>query len=42
MIKEMVEKEEIIEKYGKHLKLNDCRAARLVGYPKVHKEEVPL
>ena len=42
IIQEMVNNEEISEKYGKHLKPNDCRAPRLTGYPKIHKENVPL
>ena len=42
IVKEMIENEEITENYGKWLKPNECRAPRLVGYPKVHKEEVPL
>ena len=42
IVKEMVENGEVTEKYGKHLKPNDCRAPRLTGYPKIHKTEVPL
>ena len=42
IIQEMVDNEEITQAYGKHLKPNDCRAPRLTGYPKIHKQEVPL
>jgi hypothetical protein len=42
IIQEMVDKEEITQAYGKHLKPNDCRAPRLTGYPKIHKQDVPL
>ena len=38
----MVDKEEISEAYGKYLKPHDCRAPRIVGYPKIHKPDVPL
>ena len=38
----MVEKEEITEAYGKHLKPNDCRGTRITGYPKIHKQDAPL
>ncbi len=42
VIQEMVDNEEITEAYGRYLKPNDCRAPRLTGYPKIHKEGVPL
>ena len=42
IIQEMIEKGEITKETGKRLKPNDCRAPRLTGYPKIHKEDVPL
>ncbi len=42
IIQEMVDNEEITEAYGRYLKPSDCRAPRLTGYPKIHKEGVPL
>ena len=42
IIKQMVEEGEITEEYGRHLKPNDCRAPRLTGYPKIHKQDAPL
>ena len=42
IIQEIVEREEITERKGRWMKPNDCRAPRLTGYPKVHKEDVPL
>ena len=42
IIKQMVEDGEITQAYGRHLKPNDCRAPRLTGYPKIHKEDAPL
>ena len=42
IIQEMIDKEEITEAYGKHLKPSDCRAPRITGYPKIHKSDVPL
>ena len=42
IIKEMVDKEEITQAYGKRLSPNDCRAPRVTGYPKVHKADIPL
>ena len=42
IVKEMVENGEITPEYGRRIKPNDCRAPRLTGYPKVHKNEVPL
>ena len=42
IIQGMVKNGEITEKYGKHLKPNDCRAPRLTGYPKIHKDDAPL
>ena len=38
----MVQNKEITEKYGRRIKPTECRAPRLTGYPKIHKEEVPL
>ena len=40
--RDMVDKGEITKEYGRRLKPNDCRAPRLTGYPKIHKEGVPL
>ena len=42
IVEEMVKIGEITKEYGKKIKPSDCRAPRLTGYPKVHKEEVPL
>ena len=42
IVKEMVEKGEIIPEYDKKMNPNECRAPRLTGYPKVHKNEFPL
>ena len=42
IIKEMVKKGEITQAHGKKLSPSDCRAPRITGYPKVHKEDVPL
>ena len=42
IIQEMLDKEEITQAYGKYLKPNDCRAPRVTGYPKIHKQDVPL
>ena len=42
IIQEMVNNNEITEQKGRWLKPNDCRAPRLTGYPKVHKDNVPL
>ena len=42
IIKEMVKNEEITQAHGKRLSPNDCRAPRVTGYPKVHKDNVPL
>lgn len=42
IIQEMVDNEEITPAYGRYLKPNDCRAPRITGYPKIHKEDVPL
>ena len=42
IIQKMVDDEEITKEYGRQLKPNDCRAPRLTGYPKIHKESVPL
>ena len=38
----MIDKGEITKERGKRLKPSDCRAPRLTGYPKIHKEDVPL
>ena len=38
----MVDNEEISQKDGRRLSPNDCRAPRVTGYPKVHKDDVPL
>jgi len=38
----MVQNGEINERQGKYLKPQDCYAPRLIGYPKVHKEGIPL
>ena len=42
IVQEMIDKGEITKEYGRRLKPNDCRAPRLTGYPKIHKEDVPL
>ena len=42
IIKEIVKKGEITQAYGKKLSPSDCRAPRVTGYPKVHKDSVPL
>ena len=42
IISEIVEKGEITEQKGRWMKPNDCRAPRITGYPKIHKENVPL
>ena len=42
IIQEMVNGGEITQTYGKWLKPNDCRAPRITGFPKIHKDEVPL
>ena len=42
IIQEMIDNGEITQAYGKHLKPNDCRAPRVTGYPKIHKQDVPL
>ena len=42
IIQEMVNNKEITEQKGRWMKPNDCRAPRLTGYPKVHKDNVPL
>ena len=42
IIKEMVKKSEITQAHGKKLSPSDCRAPRITGYPKVHKEDIPL
>ena len=42
IIQEMVDKGEINEQKARWMKPNDCRAPRLTGYPKVHKDGVPL
>ena len=42
IVKEMVENGEITKEYGRKIQPSDCIAPRLVGYPKVHKDEVPL
>ena len=42
IIQEIVEKGEISEQKGRWMKPNDCRAPRLTGYPKIHKNDVPL
>ena len=42
IVKEMVENGEITPEFGRKIKPNDCRAPRITGYPKVHKNEVPL
>ena len=42
IVKEMVDKGEITPEYGRRLKPNDCRAPRITGYPKIHKDAVPL
>ena len=42
IIQEMVENGEITEQKGRWMKPNDCRAPRITGYPKVHKDNVPL
>ena len=42
IIKEMVKKGEITQAHGKKLSPSDCRAPRVTGYPKIHKEDVPL
>ena len=42
IIQEIVNKGEITEQKGRWMKPNDCRAPRLTGYPKVHKDNVPL
>ena len=39
---EMVDKGEITEQKERWLKPNDCRAPRLMEYPKTHKDNVPL
>ena len=38
----MIDKGEITKENGRRLKPQDCRAPRLTGYPKIHKEDVPL
>ena len=42
IIQEMIDKGEITKEKGRQLKPSDCRAPRLTGYPKIHKENVPL
>ena len=42
IVQKMVERGEITKEQGRRLKPNDCRAPRLTGYPKIHKEDVPL
>ena len=42
IIKEMVEKEELTKEKARKLNPTDCRAPRITGYPKIHKEGVPL
>ena len=42
IVQEMIDKGEITKERGKRLKPSDCRAPRLTGYPKIHKEDVPL
>ena len=38
----MVKNGEITEQQAKRLKPQDCHAPRLIGYPKIHKEKIPL
>ena len=42
IVQEMIDKGELTKEKGRRLKPNDCRAPRLTGYPKIHKEDVPL
>ena len=42
IIQGMVDGGEISQAYGRWLKPNDCHAPILTGYPKVHKDKVPL
>ena len=42
IIQEIVDKGEITEQKGRWMKPNDCRAPRVTGYPKIHKEGIPL
>ena len=41
-MQKMVENGEVTKEQGRRLKPSDCRAPRLTGYPKIHKEAVPL
>ena len=42
IVQEIVNRGEISEQKGRWMKPNDCRAPRLTGYPKIHKNNVPL
>ena len=42
IINKMVENGEIDKNFGDKIKPKDCRAPRLSGYPKIHKDDVPL
>ena len=42
IIKDIVNKGEISEQKGRWMKPNDRRAPRIIGYPKIHNEDVPL
>ena len=41
ILQEIVNRGEISEQKGRWMKPNDCRAPRLTGYPKIHKNNVP-
>ena len=42
ILKDIVDKGEITKEKARRLNPTDCRAPRITGYPKIHKEGVPL
>lgn len=42
IIDQIVKRGELSDKFGKWIKPNNCHAPRLTGYPKMHKDDVPL